>query len=39
MKKLKPIQALNEAIREAMTEDDDVVCFGEDIGDYGGVWR
>lgn len=38
MKKLKAIQAMNEAIREAMTEDDDVVCFGEDIGDYGGVW-
>ena len=38
MRKLKPIQALNEAIREAMTEDDDVVCFGEDMGDYGGVW-
>jgi pyruvate dehydrogenase E1 component beta subunit len=38
MKKLKPIQALNEALREAMTKDDDVVCFGEDIGDYGGVW-
>ena len=38
MKKLKLIQALNEAIREAMIEDDDVVCFGEDIGDYGGVW-
>jgi pyruvate dehydrogenase E1 component beta subunit len=38
VKKLKPIQALNEAIGEAMMVNDDVVCFGEDIGDYGGVW-
>jgi len=38
MRKMKPIQALNEALREAMTKDDEVVCFGEDIGEYGGVW-
>ena len=38
MRKLKLIQALNEAIREAMSDSDDVVCFGEDMGDYGGVW-
>jgi 2-oxoisovalerate dehydrogenase E1 component beta subunit len=32
-------QALNRALRDAMTEDGDVVIFGEDVGTLGGVFR
>ncbi len=32
-------QALNTALRDAMTEDDSVVMFGEDVGTLGGVFR
>lgn len=32
-------QALNQALRDSMTEDDNVVVFGEDVGTYGGVFR
>lgn len=32
-------QALNQALRDAMTDDDNVVVFGEDVGTYGGVFR
>lgn len=38
MRKIKPIKAMNEALNEEMARDDDVVLFGEDIGEYGGVW-
>jgi pyruvate/2-oxoglutarate/acetoin dehydrogenase E1 component len=38
MRKIKPIKAMNEALDEEMARDDDVVVFGEDIGEYGGVW-
>ncbi|MFI6075691.1 alpha-ketoacid dehydrogenase subunit beta [Actinoplanes sp. NPDC051343] len=32
-------QALNRALRDAMTADDSVVVFGEDVGALGGVFR
>jgi 2-oxoisovalerate dehydrogenase E1 component beta subunit len=32
-------QALNRALRDAMTEDDTVLMFGEDVGTLGGVFR
>lgn len=32
-------QALNAALRDAMTEDESVVMFGEDVGRLGGVFR
>jgi len=32
-------QALNAALRDALTEDDSVVVFGEDVGALGGVFR
>ncbi|NMO03552.1 alpha-ketoacid dehydrogenase subunit beta [Gordonia sp. TBRC 11910] len=32
-------QALNTALRDAMTDDPDVVVFGEDVGPLGGVFR
>ncbi|HEY9411961.1 MAG TPA: alpha-ketoacid dehydrogenase subunit beta [Jiangellaceae bacterium] len=32
-------QALNAALRDAMTADESVVVFGEDVGVYGGVFR
>ncbi|MBL7261151.1 alpha-ketoacid dehydrogenase subunit beta [Paractinoplanes lichenicola] len=32
-------QALNRALRDAMTEDSSVVVFGEDVGPLGGVFR
>jgi len=31
--------ALNEALREEMNRDEDVIILGEDIGDYGGVFN
>ncbi|TCO62493.1 alpha-ketoacid dehydrogenase subunit beta [Actinocrispum wychmicini] len=31
-------QAINQALRDAMTEDPNVVVFGEDVGPYGGVF-
>lgn len=33
------VGALNSALRHAMTEDDRVVVFGEDVGALGGVFR
>lgn len=32
-------QALNEALRESMEKDENIVLFGEDIGHYGGVFK
>ncbi|HEX5996086.1 MAG TPA: alpha-ketoacid dehydrogenase subunit beta, partial [Jiangellales bacterium] len=32
-------QALNAALRDALTEDESVVIFGEDVGTLGGVFR
>jgi pyruvate dehydrogenase E1 component beta subunit len=32
-------QALNAALRDAMTDDESVVIFGEDVGTLGGVFR
>ncbi|SNC73462.1 pyruvate dehydrogenase E1 component beta subunit [Kytococcus aerolatus] len=32
-------QALNQALRDAMTEDENVLVFGEDVGTLGGVFR
>lgn len=37
--KLSMAQALNQALRDAMTEDPTVVMFGEDVGPLGGVFR
>jgi pyruvate dehydrogenase E1 component beta subunit len=39
MASLTMVQALNLALREALTEDDNVVLLGEDIGQDGGVFR
>jgi pyruvate dehydrogenase E1 component beta subunit len=32
-------QALNAALRDALTEDEDVLVLGEDVGQLGGVFR
>lgn len=32
-------QAINSAIADAMTEDDRAILLGEDIGEYGGMFR
>jgi len=37
--KLSMAQALNRALRDAMTADESVVVFGEDVGALGGVFR
>jgi 2-oxoisovalerate dehydrogenase E1 component beta subunit len=37
--KLSMAQALNRALRDALTEDPSVVVFGEDVGALGGVFR
>ncbi|WP_285733322.1 alpha-ketoacid dehydrogenase subunit beta [Nocardiopsis sp. ATB16-24] len=37
--KLSMAQALNQALRDAMTEDETVYVFGEDVGPLGGVFR
>lgn len=37
--KLSMAQALNQALRDSMTQDPTVVVFGEDVGPLGGVFR
>ena len=37
--KMTMVQAINTALRDAMTADDSVVVFGEDVGALGGVFR
>ncbi|MFC0627077.1 alpha-ketoacid dehydrogenase subunit beta [Kribbella deserti] len=37
--KLSMAQALNQALRDAMTADETVLMFGEDVGALGGVFR
>lgn len=32
-------QALNQALRDSLTQDEDVLVFGEDVGQLGGVFR
>lgn len=32
-------QALNQALRDSLTADEDVLVFGEDVGQLGGVFR
>lgn len=38
-KKMTLVQAVNDAMRVALEQDDDVVVFGEDVGPNGGVFR
>jgi len=38
MRKLKYIRAINEAFDEELKHDSSVCLFGEDMGEYGGVW-
>jgi len=33
------LQAINSALDIAMSEDDNTLCFGEDVGHFGGVFR
>lgn len=33
------LQAINNALDIAMAENEDVLCFGEDVGSFGGVFR
>ncbi len=39
MAKMNLLQAINNALDIAMAQDDSVVCFGEDVGFFGGVFR
>nr|WP_198962096.1 alpha-ketoacid dehydrogenase subunit beta [Pseudonocardia sp. MH-G8] len=39
MPKMTMAQAIGTALRDAMTADDSVVVFGEDVGPLGGVFR
>ena len=33
------LQAINNALEIAMHEDEKTLCFGEDVGHFGGVFR
>ncbi|MED5297405.1 MAG: alpha-ketoacid dehydrogenase subunit beta, partial [Pseudomonadota bacterium] len=39
MPTINMLQAINQALDIAMAEDDNVLCFGEDVGGFGGVFR
>ncbi|MAD18361.1 MAG: alpha-ketoacid dehydrogenase subunit beta [Alteromonadaceae bacterium] len=39
MTKMNMLQAINNALIAAMTEDEKVMVFGEDVGHFGGVFR
>ena len=39
MREIQLNQALNEALMEEMERDEKVICIGEDIGIYGGVFK
>ncbi|MCH8551999.1 MAG: alpha-ketoacid dehydrogenase subunit beta [Natronospirillum sp.] len=39
MSKMNLLQAINSALDTAMAKDDTVICFGEDVGHFGGVFR
>ena len=39
MTKMNLLQAVNNALDTAMAANDKVVCFGEDVGVFGGVFR
>lgn len=39
MIKMNLLQAINNALDIAMTENDRVICLGEDVGAFGGVFR
>ncbi|MFO8046035.1 MAG: transketolase C-terminal domain-containing protein [Halomonas sp.] len=39
MPTMNMLQAINSALDIAMAEDDKVLCFGEDVGIFGGVFR
>ena len=39
MAKMNMLQAINNALDIAMGEDNSTLCFGEDVGHFGGVFR
>lgn len=39
MTKMNMLQAINNALDTAMAADEKVLCFGEDVGVFGGVFR
>ncbi|MBB3229822.1 alpha-ketoacid dehydrogenase subunit beta [Halomonas stenophila] len=39
MPTMNMLQAINNALDIAMAEDEKVLCFGEDVGGFGGVFR
>ena len=39
MAQMNMLQAINQALDLAMDKDEDVLCFGEDVGHFGGVFR
>ncbi|KGK41837.1 2-oxoisovalerate dehydrogenase [Nitrincola sp. A-D6] len=39
MSKMNLLQAINNALDIAMTTDESALCFGEDVGHFGGVFR
>jgi len=39
MAQMNMLQAINNALDIAMAEDDHTLCFGEDVGHFGGVFR
>nr|WP_298374160.1 transketolase C-terminal domain-containing protein [uncultured Halomonas sp.] len=39
MPDMNMLKAINNALDTAMAEDDRVICFGEDVGVFGGVFR